>query len=72
MGSYNIREELEEALDVLRKFTADDSSIAAIEKPVIWKASAGKVMYSWAFPPAAIPKTSSPPWKPPKRRASKP
>ncbi len=32
MGSYNIREELEEAANVLRKFTADDSSIAAIEK----------------------------------------
>ena len=32
MGSYNIREELEEAANVLRKFTADDGNIAAIEK----------------------------------------
>ena len=48
MGSYNIREELEEALDVLRKFTADDSSIAAIEKAAELMANAirngGKVL----------------------------
>ncbi|MBQ3682348.1 MAG: D-sedoheptulose 7-phosphate isomerase [Succinimonas sp.] len=48
MGSYNIRKELEEALDVLRKFTADDSSIAAIEKAAELMANAirngGKVL----------------------------
>ena len=48
MGSYNIREELEEALDVLRKFTADDSSIAAIEKAAELMANAirngGKIL----------------------------
>ena len=32
MGSYNIKEELEEAANVLQKFTADDGNIAAIEK----------------------------------------
>lgn len=32
MGSYNIKEELEEAANVLQKFTADDDNIAAIEK----------------------------------------
>ena len=48
MGSYNIREELEEAANVLRKFTADDSSIAAIEKAAELMAAAirngGKIL----------------------------
>lgn len=48
MGSYNIREELQEAQEVLRKFTADDAVIASIEKAAGFMADAisagGKIM----------------------------
>ena len=48
MGSYNIREELQEAQEVLRKFTADDAIIASIEKAAGFMADAiragGKIM----------------------------
>ena len=40
MGSYNIREELQEAQEVLRKFTEDDAVIASIEKAATLMADA--------------------------------